>query len=55
MSHTKRGLSIIACFTLLTLASCSTNGQDTATVEITDATIEWSACEGEGAPDAPFE
>ena len=55
MLHTKRGLSISASFALLALASCSANGKETATVEITNATIEWSACDGEDAPDAPFE
>lgn len=55
MSHTKRGLSVIASFALLALSSCSVGRSETAIVEITDATIEWSACEGEDAPDEPFE
>ena len=55
MLHTKRGLSVVASFALIALASCSADGNGTATVEITDATIEWSACDGKDAPDAPFE
>ena len=55
MLHTKRGLSVIASFALIALASCSADGNETATVEITDATIEWSACDGKDAPDVPFE
>ena len=55
MLHTKRSLSVIASFALLALSSCSADGSATAPVEITDATSEWSSCEGEVAPDAPFE
>ena len=55
MLSAKRTLSFSLCFSLLTLTSCST-GNDTSELNPRkDATIEWLACEGEDAPDAPFE
>ena len=55
MSFAKRTLSYGLCFTLLTLASCSTGNDTSESNPSKDATILWSACEGEDAPGAPFE
>ena len=55
MCSTKRAFSIGLYIALSTLTSCSTDSNKSDTNKVKDATISWSACEGEDAPDAPFE